>query len=131
MKRSIVFIALCLVASVSFAQDIPQGAVMLGERRVDFHADHDVISVGSYEGWFKDIVVWVERNNIEMFNLVVTYGNGEKERFDTRLVFDEGTRSRVLHLEGGKRHIRNMAFAFKTVGSWTEGRARVVVYGIR
>jgi hypothetical protein len=131
MKRLMLLVALILVASISFSQDVPQGAVMLGERRVDFHADHDVIPVGAYDGWFRDIVFWVERNNIEIFDLVVTYGDGQREKFDTRLVFDAGTRSRVLHLEGGKRHIRDIAFAFKTVGSWFEGRAHVVVYGIR
>ena len=131
MKRLFFLLVMILAGSVAFSQEIPAGAVMLGERRVDFHADHDVIQVGAYEGWFKDIVFWVERNNIEMFGLVVTYGNGEREGFDTRLVFDAGTRSRVLHLEGGKRHIKNIAFSFKTVGDWLEGRARVVVYGIR
>jgi hypothetical protein len=131
MKKLCLAAALCLVASLGFSQDVPAGAVMLGERRVDFHADHDVIPVGAYDGWFKDIVFWVERNNIEIFNLVVTYGNGERERFDTRFVFDAGTRSRLLHLQGGMRHIRNIAFSFGTVGDWFEGRARVVVYGVR
>ena len=131
MKKLYLVAALCLVASVSFAQDVPAGAVMLGERRVDFHGDHDVIPIGAYDGWFKDVVFWVERNNIEIFNLVLTYGNGERQRFDTRFVFDAGTRSRLLHLEGGRRHIRSIAFSFRTVGDWPEGRARVVVYGVR
>ena len=131
MKKLIVLAALSLVASLAFSQEIPKNAVRLGERVVDFHADHDVIPVGVYEGWFKDIVVWVERNDLEMFNLTVTYGDGQREKFGTRLIFDAGTRSRVLHLAGGKRMIRNIAFSFKTVGRWTEGRARVVVYGIK
>ena len=105
--------------------------MLLGECRVDFHANHDVIPVGAYDGWFKDIVFWVERNNIEIINFVVTYGNGKSERFDTRFVFDAGTRSRLLHLQGGMRHIKNIAFSFRTVGDWLEGRARVVVYGVR
>jgi len=130
MKKLFVFVALSFVASVAFSQDVPLGAVLLGERRVDFHADHDVIQVGVYEGWFKDIVFWVEKNDLEMFNLVVTYANGEREKFDTRLIFDPGTRSRVIHLQG-RRHIKNIAFTFKTVGSWFEGRAHIVVYGIR
>jgi len=131
MKRVLLPAALTLVAFVGFSQDIPANAVRLGERAVDFHADHDVIPVGAYDGWFKDIMFWVERNNVELFNLVVTYGNGEREKIATRLVFDEGTRSRVIHLEGGKRRIRNIAFTYRTVGTWLQGRARVVVYGIR
>jgi len=131
MKKLVIFAMLVLSSSLVFSQDVPKDAVRLGERLVDFHADHDVIPVGAYEGWFKDIVFWVERNNIEIFNLVVTYGDGQRERIDTRLIFDQGTRSRVIHLEGGKRRIKTIAFTFRTVGSWLEGRARVVVYGIR
>jgi hypothetical protein len=73
----------------------------------------------------------VENNDVELFNLVVVYGNGERERIDTRLIFREGSRSRVIDLEGGKRRIRNVQFTYKTVGSWRDGRARVVLYGMR
>jgi hypothetical protein len=110
---------------------MPRDSVILGERRVDFHATHDVIAVGNYEGWFKDIGFWVEKNNVEISNLEVTYGDGQKQRFETRMIFDEGTRSRLLHLEGERRRIRSISFDFKTVGSWLEGRARVVVYGVK
>jgi len=131
VKKLVVLVCLSLVSALAFSQDVPKDAVRLGERAVDFHADRDVIPVGVYEGWFKDIVFWVEKNNIEMFNLVVTYGDGQKQRFETRLVFDEGTRSRVIHLDGRKRLIKNIAFTYKTAGRWDEGRARVVVYGIK
>jgi len=132
MKKLIAIAAVGILCSLAaFAQELPKDAVMLGERAVDFHADHDVIPVGAYDGSFRDLVFRVERNDIEMFNVVVTYGNGQREKFDTRLVFDEGSRSRVLHLEGGKRRIRDIAFTYRTVGSWLEGRARVVVFGIR
>jgi len=130
MKRLIAILVLGLIASIVFSQDVPKGAMMLGERRVDFHADHDVIRVGPVEGWFKDIVVFVEKNNIEIFNLVVTYGNGERQQFDTRLNFGADSRSRSLPLEGGKRRIRTIAFTYRTVGNWLDGRARVVVYGV-
>ena len=124
-------LTLSLVSAFAYSQEIPRGAVRLGERAVDFHANRDVIPVGAYDGSFKDILVWVEKNNVELFNLVVTYGNGQRQSFATRLVFDRGTRSRVLHLEGGRRLIRSISFAYRTVGTWAEGRARVVVYGIR
>lgn len=131
MKKLLLLAVLTLIASTAFAERMPADSVVLGERTVDFHADHDVIQVGTYDGWFKSIGFWVERNNIEVFNVVVTYGNGEREKIETRLIFDEGTRSRMIQLEGGKRRIRNIAFTFKTVGNWFEGRARVVVFGVR
>ncbi len=110
---------------------IPAKAVALGERTVAFKADRDVITVRGYEGRFKSLFFVVEDNDIELFDLVVTFINGEKDSFATRLVFREGSRSRSIVLHGGERRIRSLEFRYRTVGSWTEGRARVVVYGLR
>jgi hypothetical protein len=131
MKKLLLLAAFSLIAAAAFSQGMPRDSVVLGERTVDFHGDHDVIAVGDYEGWFKDIGFWVERNNIEIFNLEVKYGDGQKQRFETRMIFDAGTRSRLIHLEGERRRIRSISFSFRTVGSWLEGRARVVVFGVK
>ena len=131
MKPFLAIAAFGLLAASAFSQGVPGNGVVLGERTVSYHAERDVIPVGDYRGSFKDIGFWVERNNIELFNLVVTYGDGQREKIDTRLVFDEGTRSRVIHLEGFRRRISSIAFTYKTAGNWFGGRARVVVYGIK
>jgi predicted small secreted protein len=109
----------------------PRESVALGERTVNFKADHDVIGVGGYDGVFRSLYFVVEKNSIEIFNVVVTYGNGEKQRLETRMVFNEGSRSRTISFDGGKRRIKTIAFTYKTVGKWEDGRARVVVYGVR
>jgi len=129
LKRIMLFavVAVALASCVS----MPTGNVLLGERAVDFRAEHDVIGVGGYEGGFRALSFEVEKNSIEIFNMVVVYADGQRERIDTRLVFDPGTRSRIINLEGGKRHIHSIEFSYKTVGSWLEGRARIRVYGIR
>jgi hypothetical protein len=105
--------------------------VLLGERVVAFKGDHDVVQVGRYEGNFRSMVVVVEKNEVELFNVVVVYGNGEREKFNTRLVFRGGSRSRDLHFAGGQRKIRALEFTYKTVGDWQDGRARILVYGVR
>lgn len=110
---------------------IPAKAVALGERAVAFKADHDVVPVRGYEGRFKSLFFVVEDNDIELFNVVITFANGEKESFGTRLVFREGSRSRSIALHGGERRITAIAFTYRTVGGWTGGQARVVVYGVR
>ncbi len=120
-----VFLASCMSVSQ------PSQRVLLGERMVAFKADHDVIEVGRYEGTFHSLVIFVEKNDVELFNLVVVYGNGERERFDTRLVFNEGSRSRALQFAGGQRRIRDIEFTYRTMGTWMEGRAHVLVYGVR
>ena len=131
--RKLMLLALCsiVLSSCMTGPAIPKNTVLLGERTVAFKADHDVIEVGTYEGFFKSLFVVVEKNDIQLYNLVVTYGNGERERFDTRLNFAADTRSRSLPFDGGRRRIRTIAFTYKTVGSWVEGRARVLVYGVR
>ena len=132
MKRLLLVSAVVLVfASCATGPSIPQGAVLLGEREVDFKGDHDVIQVGKDQGFFRDLLFVVENNDVQLYNLVVVYGNGEREKFDTRLNFGEGSRSRRLHVEGAKRMIQSITFTYKTVGSWLSGKARVVVYGIR
>lgn len=129
MKRMLLFalVAVALTSCVS----VPSGNVFLGERAVDFRAEHDAIGVGGYDGWFRAFSFEVERNNIELFDMVIIYGDGQRERIGTRLIFDAGTRSRVINLDGGKRRIRSIEFSYKTIGSWLEGRARIRVYGIR
>ena len=109
----------------------PHESVLLGERAVGFKADHDVVQVGQYEGFFRSLYFVVEKNDIEIFNIVITYGNGERERLETRLVFNADSRSRAIGFGGGKRRIRTIAFTYRTVGNWAEGRARVTVYGVK
>jgi len=131
--RKLLFLALgsLLISSCMTGPAVPRDAVVLGERTVPFKGDHDVIQVGGYEGFFKSLFFVVEKNDVQIFNLVVTYGNGEKERFDTRLSFSADSRSRSLPFDGGKRRIRSIAFTYKTSGNWVDGRARVIVYGVR
>jgi len=131
MKVSVVLtvMALALVSCVSMPGP-PKGAVFLGERTVGFKAERDRIPVGRYEGRFNSLFFEIERNNLEMFDMVVIFENGQKEKIGTRLVFDEGTRSRVIALEGGERRIRAIEFAYKTSGTWLNGKARILVYGV-
>ena len=134
MRRHLAF-AFLAAAAVMLAScatvSPPPRSVLLGERVVEFKADHDVVEVGRYEGTFHSLRIAVEKNDVELFNVVVVYGNGERERFDTRLVFEEGSRSRALPLAGGERRLREIEFTYKTVGRWANGRARVLVYGVR
>ncbi len=120
-----------VLSSCMSGPPVPRDQVFLGERTVAFKADHDVIQVGRYDGLFRSLHFAVEKNSIEIFNIVITYGNGERERLETRLIFNADSRSRGLTFEGGKRRIRTIAFTYRTVGDWADGRARVVVYGVR
>jgi hypothetical protein len=125
-------VTLLLVSScMSFGFGAPRGAVFLGERSVGIRASHDAIMVGRYEGSFSALVFKVENNDIELFDIVVTYADGQRDRLDTRLVFAAETRSRAIDLDGSSRRISSIEFSFRTIGRWSRERARVLVYGLR
>jgi hypothetical protein len=105
--------------------------VFLGERSVGMMPSQDVIMVSPYEGSFSGLVFKVENNDIELFNIIVTYTDGRWGRLETQLVFASETRSRVLFLDGGSRRISSIGFSSRTIGSWYRERARVLVYGLR
>jgi hypothetical protein len=109
----------------------PNNSVLLGEQEVDFKVDRDKIDVRRYEGSFRSLFFLVEKNDIELFNLVVVFENGERQNIDTRLIFNEGSRSRLMDLNGRERRIKSIQFTYRTVGTWAEGKARVAVYGVK
>jgi len=94
--------------------------VKLGERSVDGRRDRDVIAVGAREGTYRRIMIVVERNPIEMFDVVVTFGDGTQFAPHTRAVFNPQSRSHVIDLPGGRRVIRNVEFHY---GNLADGRA--------
>ena len=108
----------------------PSESVLLGDQEVDFKVDRDKIEVRRYEGSFRSLFFLVEKNDIEIFNLVIVFENGERQNIDTRLIFNEGSRSRMIDLNGGERRIKSIQFTYKTVGAREEGKARVAVYGV-
>lgn len=110
---------------------VPRDSVKLGEQEVDFNVDHDTISVRNHEGSFKALSFYVENNSIELFNVVIDFGNGESQKIETRLIFNEGSRSRMIDLNGRERRIKSIQLTYRTVGAWREGKARVVVYGVK
>jgi len=102
----------------------------IGMRPVDFRLDHDAIS-GAGDGAFRAIRIDVEGGDLEMFDVKVTFGNGETFSPGTRLYFREGTRTRVIDLPGAARLIRRIDFFYRSALFGAQGRAIVHVYGRR
>ena len=131
MKKILVLAAIALSMSACMTVAPPLNSVLLGERTVDFKTDHDVITVATDEGSFNSLFFIVNKSDIEVFDLLVVYRNGDKEKFETRLVFKEGARSLPMELKGGQRRIESIQFTYKTVGTWQGGKAHMSVYGVR
>ncbi|HET6149978.1 MAG TPA: hypothetical protein VFH68_20730 [Polyangia bacterium] len=84
----------------------------LGERWVDGVRDRDVITVGAREGRYRRIMIVVEHSALEMFDVVVTFGDGTRFSPPTRHVFSADTRSHVIDLPGNDRVIRTVEFRY-------------------
>ncbi len=84
----------------------------LGERVVQGGADRDAIQVGRADGRFRAIKLKAEHSGLELFDVVVVFGDGTTFAPDTRLVIAEGTWTRDLDLPGGDRTIRRVEFRY-------------------
>jgi hypothetical protein len=105
-----------------------QGYKHLGTREVDFAKDADSIVVGESKGKFTGFLVEVENADLEMKDITVTFGNGKQHEVDTRLEFNEGTRSRKVDFPGEARTVERIVFKYSTQGR-KDGKATVNVYG--
>jgi len=86
--------------------------VKLGERWVDGAHDRDVIPVGAREGRYRRLRIVVERSPLEMFDVVVTFGDGTPFSPQTRHIFGADTHSHIIDLPGGARVIRSVEFRY-------------------
>lgn len=100
---------------------------LLGTKQVGRGAEKDVVDVGRQDGKFKSIRIDVSEGTIEMYNIRVLFANGEDFSPDTRVVFQENQRSRVIDLPGEAREIRRIEFAYRN--REPRGQAVVSVYG--
>lgn len=118
---------LAILAAVAFLA--PQSAEwdLLGTRRVSFTLDHDAIVVGAREGAFTAIKIEVAGGNLDMYNIRLTFGNGDTWSPNTRVPFHEGAWSRTIDLPGPARVIRRIDFWYRS--RLRRGAATVRVFG--
>ena len=100
----------------------------LGERLVDFRADHDVLPVTAHKGAFTALKLKVLRAPIFINRVTVHYGNGSSQAIPVNRRFAAGSESKVLNLPGNKRIIKKITFRYKT-GPKAIKKSMVVVLG--
>jgi hypothetical protein len=125
-RRSVLLAALILACAPNAmsAQDWEH----IGQREVDFKGDRDTIAVGGSKGSFKQLRIVVRGGSIEMYNMVVTFGNDQKFSPELRHQFNQNSTSRVIDLPGDRRGIRRIDFRYRSINR-KQGKATVVVYG--
>jgi hypothetical protein len=100
----------------------------LGQAQVMGKVDRDTIKVGRDNGRFTKLGFVVEDSDVELYDVAVTFGNGESFEPKVRHIFREGTRSHEIDLPGATRAIKQINFRYGNLPGG--GRATVVVYGL-
>jgi hypothetical protein len=103
-----------------------RGWVMLGERTVNGHFDHDRIEVGRIEGKFSKLTVVVENSDLEMIDFKIQFADNTDYHPTVNQLFREGTRTRVIELPPGEHTIKYLDFKYKNTPGG--GNAKVGVW---
>ncbi len=126
------FIAFLLVLTGIFAAGDafarPGDWELLGEKRVGFIVDRDVIRVGRSEGRFRSIKLRVQDNDIEILDLKVIYANGQVDDLPVRQFIRQGGETRAIDLKGEARAIREIQVLYRSRPS-LKGQALLKVFG--
>jgi hypothetical protein len=117
------------VAAPGESHAMRNGFSYLGERWVHGggQAMNEAVHVGRADGRFSTLMIVVENAPVEIYNIVVTFGDGQRQEVPTRLTFGPDSTTREIPLEGGARVVRNVDFTFSNIPG--DGRAKVELWG--
>lgn len=100
---------------------------LLGEKKVDFSPDRDVMIVNS-SPLYNKIKVRVYNGKVIMEDMKVYFGNDEVMDVTLSEVYKDGGYSRDIELPKGNRHISKITFRYRTARNSFE-KATVEVWG--
>ncbi|MEP7325520.1 MAG: hypothetical protein ABI836_06205 [Gemmatimonadota bacterium] len=106
----------------------PAGWDLVGSREVSFQAEHDVFEMPGTKS-YRSLMFQVGGGDLDMFNVKITFANGETYSPDTRFHFDSNTQSRTIDLPGALRDIRRINFYYRSVKGGGDGHATIKVFG--
>lgn len=100
----------------------------LGDKKVGFGVDHDVINFGNWKDDVRQLKLKVTEGPLKMISMKVHFDNGSTQNVELRNRFVQGSESRVIDMDGGLRHLTKVEFWYETKG-FAKGRSRVSLYG--
>ena len=100
----------------------------LGDKHVDGKSDHDKISLGRSEGYFRQLQIRVADAPVSFNRVVVHFGNGTDEELTFREVINPGGSTRAMDLRGRRRIIKSVEFWYEKA-NWGSTRPTVSLYG--
>jgi hypothetical protein len=104
------------------------GYVYLGDRwvRGGGQAVHEAIGGLRNDGRFRSMMLVIEHAPVEVYDLVVTFGDNQTFRPGTRLTFGPDSTTREIDLPGGERIIRRVDFVVANLPG--DGRAKLELW---
>jgi hypothetical protein len=100
----------------------------LGDKKVGFGVDHDVINFGNWHDDVRQVKLKVTDGPLRMYSMKIHFDNGSVQNVELRNRFLQGTESRVIDLDGGLRHLTKIEFWYETKG-FLKGKSRIAAWG--
>jgi hypothetical protein len=102
-----------------------KGWTLLGKSTVDGWRDRDHLNVSQGKP-FSEVMFVVAGSDVELKNITINLGNGEKFAMPTSVIFREGTRTAPIDIPGKLRKIKSVDFAYANLPGG--GRAQVEIW---
>jgi hypothetical protein len=102
-----------------------KGWTQLGAATIDGARDRDVLRISNQNPWAELMLVATD-NDVELWDITVTFGNGDKWSPPARMQFKAGAMVQKLNPPGKERRIQTIEFRY---GNVRGGRAVMQVWG--
>src|SRR4029077_16906525 len=99
---------------------------LMGDARVAGQFEREILRVGKVEGRFARVMLVVTDSSLDVGDVVIQFGNGQRWSPGLRHSFADGSRSRAIDLPGHVRFIRGVE---RARGGVPAGRAHVELWG--
>lgn len=129
LLKPLLFISAVVLLSFTTKNNTNQQWVLIGEKKVSFLVDRDVIHVTGNDN-YSQLKVKVKDGPVHIIDMDVHFENGDKLDVALKQRIPKGGESRVIDLPGGSRNVRKIEFWYETKG-FRKGRGTVQVWGKR
>jgi hypothetical protein len=100
---------------------------LLGDAWVTGQFEREIIRIGKYEGRVARVMLVITGSNLDIGDVVIQFGNGQRWSPGLRHSFGDGSRSRAIDLPGHVRFIRGVELVHGAASAG--GRTHAEIWG--